>query len=661
MNKIQKHWIYARYISIAILYILPFALFQYWYVLKLGAAEIPIRFFIIPVVVGMIFGFLLGKIKILQQDSSRQVVQLTAKDEALQRLNIQLEEKVKHRTRELAVTQSLTQNILDSQINIVMLTDGKQLRNVNLAFFQLFSEYPDLKAFLTEYNCICNFFIACVHDKDACVLEYMGDELWVEYIASRPKQSHKVRILYHGRDYIFDVKVRASRQQGKEKLYVATFTDISEIIAYKNQLEITSKALREELFTDHLTGLPNRTKLLNDLEQVAIKVLILVDIDGFREINNFFGHQNGDEILCGIADYLQPYIQNSNSELYRLSADEFAITALQLDSEAQLLAFCQELHQLLETHTFTTQSDSEILLGVSLGLSLHPPVAKSHLLSAAALALKTAKRTRKPMLVYNPGIEMHQIYARNLEEARLVKTAIQQGKVHAHFQPILNNKTLNVEKYECLARLFDEQNQLVLPGRFINAAKTTKLYHHITRMMLEQILEKIQDTSCYQFSLNLSTDDILDQETVAFILNCIKQYNIGKQLVIELLESEGIENFPEVTAFIHRAKQLGCRIAIDDFGSGYSNFDYILKLDVDYLKIDASLVRDLDQDESSRLIVKTIQNFATQLGIKTIAEHVHSKAVLDSVIEIGINYSQGFYIGKPHSDLGQYAAFVKNG
>jgi diguanylate cyclase (GGDEF)-like protein len=660
----RQHWIYLRYILIAVAVVLPFALFQFAYVFKLSFFNTPARMFGIPIVVGIVFGILLAKIKILQRLSENQLEQLITKDASLEQLNQNLEAKVEQRTHELMLNQELTRNILDSQVNIVVLTDGSMMRDVNQAFFSFFSEYSNLEDFIRDHTCICDFFVSGNYHNETYLAPYMNNEIWVSYIATRPLIHHKARIQRHGRDYIFDVKVKASKLKDNKQLYVATFTDITDIMVYKNQLEATTKVLQAELFTDHMTGLPNRARLMNDLDEEPLSMLILLDIDGFREINDFFGHNSGDELLCALADFIKPHIQVAKCKLYRLAADEYAIASQQPFSEGRLVDFCRELHQLLENHVFASNG-SEIMLGVTFGLSLHPPLEKSRLLAAAALALKTAKRSRKPWLVYNSSIEMHHIYARNLEEARLIKKAIQEHKVCAHFQPILNNKTRSIEKYECLARLIDDDEQVVLPGRFINAAKTTKLYHHITRIMLEQALEKITQTS-YQFSLNLSTDDILDHETIQFILSCIKNYHAGDQLVIELLESEGIENFTEVIEFIHQAKDLNCRIAVDDFGSGYSNFDYLLKLDVDYLKIDASLVRYLDRDENARLIVSTIQNFAHQLGIATIAEHVHSKAVLDSVIDIGIDYSQGFLIGKPERDLCQdpstsFLQAVRNG
>lgn len=144
---------------------------------------------------------------------------------------------------------------------------------------------------------------------------------------------------------------------------------------------------------------------------------------------------------------------------------------------------------------------------------------------------------------------------------------------------------------------------------------------------------------------------MLDPQTVQFILDKLEHSGIAKRVIFEILESEGIENFEEVRQFIDKVKQWGGRIAIDDFGSGYSNFAYILNLQVDFIKIDASLIKNIDTDKNSRIIVETIVDFAKRLGIKTVAEFVHSKEVFETVKEIGIDFSQGFYFHKPSEYL----------
>ena len=150
-----------------------------------------------------------------------------------------------------------------------------------------------------------------------------------------------------------------------------------------------------------------------------------------------------------------------------------------------------------------------------------------------------------------------------------------------------------------------------------------------------------------QFSINLSSSDMLDARTVTTIENILRQTGTANRVIFEILESEGIENFEEVALFIAKMKELGAKFAIDDFGTGYSNFENILKLNVDILKIDGTLIKSINDNPRNRIVVQAIVDFAHHMGIETVAEFVASEEILQNVKELGITYSQGFHTGKP--------------
>jgi len=159
------------------------------------------------------------------------------------------------------------------------------------------------------------------------------------------------------------------------------------------------------------------------------------------------------------------------------------------------------------------------------------------------------------------------------------------------------------------------------------------------------------DKTDFEYSLNLSFEDISNKQTTGYILNMLKMNpEKGPRLCFEILETENIDDFEMVNEFLDSIRSFGAKIAIDDFGNGYSNFSYVTALQVDYLKMDASLIKNLDVDKSSYVIAETIVNFCHKLGIKTIAEYVHSREVYNIVKELKIDYSQGFYLGKPVND-----------
>jgi EAL domain-containing protein (putative c-di-GMP-specific phosphodiesterase class I) len=150
-----------------------------------------------------------------------------------------------------------------------------------------------------------------------------------------------------------------------------------------------------------------------------------------------------------------------------------------------------------------------------------------------------------------------------------------------------------------------------------------------------------------QISINLTADDIVNDEVVEYLILMLDKYNIGERVVLEIVESEGIQNFEEVEHFIRRLKEKGCKIAVDDFGTGYSNFEFLLKLKPDFLKIDGSMIKNIHLDPHVYNVVEIIVAFAKKNGIKTIAEFVSEEVIFDIVKDLGIDYSQGYYFGEP--------------
>jgi EAL domain-containing protein (putative c-di-GMP-specific phosphodiesterase class I) len=207
-------------------------------------------------------------------------------------------------------------------------------------------------------------------------------------------------------------------------------------------------------------------------------------------------------------------------------------------------------------------------------------------------------------------------------------------------------KTGEIDKYETLVRMVDKNNQIIPPLDFLKIAKKTKLYSHITKEVIHQSCNMFKNRK-ESFSVNLSIDDIQDATTVQEIISTIINTNTASRIVFEILESEGIENYDEVANFITQVKALGAKIAIDDFGTGYSNFEHILKLNVDFIKIDGSLIKGIDENMRHRIIVEIIVDFAKKTNSKTIAEYVINETIFSIIKEIGVDFSQGFYTGKP--------------
>jgi EAL domain-containing protein (putative c-di-GMP-specific phosphodiesterase class I) len=267
-------------------------------------------------------------------------------------------------------------------------------------------------------------------------------------------------------------------------------------------------------------------------------------------------------------------------------------------------------------------------------------------LTRADIALHYGKEHKKQIAFYNQEERVEEHYRANLTMASNVRKALFEHRIICYYQPIVNLITGEIVKYETLVRMMNEEGFIVPPMDFLPIAKQTKLYPQITLEVVYQACTLFA-TRKEEFSINLSDSDIRNTYTVSEIIKTITETGTASRVVFEILESEGIENYDDVTEFITQVKALGAKIAIDDFGTGYSNFENILKLNVDYIKIDGSLIREISTNKRHHIIVETIIDFAHKIGAKTIAEFVTDEVIYNTLKELGVDYSQGYYTGKP--------------
>ena len=409
--------------------------------------------------------------------------------------------------------------------------------------------------------------------------------------------------------------------------------------------EQNEQTIKTAASIDVLTGLPNRAVLLEDLSKAEYSQIILINIDDFKELNNFYGHLIGDEMLIALAEKLKYHLPENNFQMYKLHADEYAVLTKRNMTEDELRELAIYLNTSI-SYKFFKIKEHEITINVTIGIA----EGKNNIIENADIALKHAKQKKKNYMLYDESLNIFAEYANNLIRIKQLKNGITENKIIPYFQPIIDSKTGEIVKYECLARLIGPNKEILTPDYFINLAKKAKLCTYITRMMLKKSIEVFSNNNL-KFSINLTLEDILNKYTIAYIKKLIKDNNIGKRLIFEILESESIDNYQEVSLFIRQMKEFGCEIAIDDFGTGYSNFQHILKLKVDYLKIDASLIMNLHKDINSQIIVKSIVDFTKKLKIKTVAEFVYCQEVLDEAKLLKIDYLQGYHLGQPKALL----------
>jgi len=413
---------------------------------------------------------------------------------------------------------------------------------------------------------------------------------------------------------------------------------------YEDTLSKSEKAIITQLYQDQLTGLPNRLQLIEDMSSPDEYGLILLNIDDFKTINDLYKSGVGDIVLIELSHRLKSLLDMKNiHNIYKLHADEFAVLIKGTSFKNEIVETAKIIHRNLTYGVII--SEVEIVIKISMGIA----GGYKNLLSDADMALKLAKEKMENYIYFDPTMRLVEEYESNIEWLKNLERAIALDNIVPYYQPIINNSNGKIEKYECLVRLI-LNNKEITPNFFLDVAKKAKSYSHITKLMVLKTFEKFKNEN-YLFSLNISAEDILNDDTTAFIELLIKDYNIGKRVVFEITESDHITNNEKITNFIHNMKALGSEIAIDDFGFGYSNFEYILRMNIDYIKLDASLIKDLLKNKNSEIIAQTIVDFSKKLHIKTIAEHVDTKELLNKVKELSIDYSQGYFIGKPRPNI----------
>ena len=419
----------------------------------------------------------------------------------------------------------------------------------------------------------------------------------------------------------------------------------------------TLRQLRN-LYTDPLTHLPNRERLLADLKKTHTASLLLLNLDAFKEINDFYGHQCGDHVIATLAEALQQHLNERadwrGSRLYRMPADELAIWLPGHHSQEQLTPALTRLLGFISNLEIRWQ-EQDIPLHASIGVACcnqreAQDLSGEQLLPAANIALELARAGNESFVFYDASRGVREGYEQNLIGANRLRAALEEQRIVAFFQPIMDVTSQRIEKYECLVRMIDEQGEPVSPIHFLELAKKVRLYRAITRCMIDSAIARFADQR-HSFSINLSCEDLLDPELADYIISTVESHAVGQRVIFEILESEGIENYAAVRQFIDRAKALGCLIAIDDFGTGYSNFEHLLRLNVDLIKIDGSLIRQLDENPTALTLCRGIVQFAQELGLQTVAEFVHSPAVLKQVKALGIDFAQGAAIGMPSASL----------
>jgi diguanylate cyclase (GGDEF)-like protein len=414
----------------------------------------------------------------------------------------------------------------------------------------------------------------------------------------------------------------------------------------------------EELSThDPLTELYNRRKFEDFLHYEIIRSarhqrsfsVMMVDLDNFKYINDTFGHPIGDLVLKELALLLRGGLRKGDV-LARLGGDEFAILLPETDAQ-QGMQVAKKLHQSLEDREFELPV-GKVRCTASFSLVSYPEdgATDGEIYSAMDVVLYKAKARGKNQVMTAESEEDRSMMS-VFRQGEFLRAALREDRIEVHLQPIMRLKDNTVKAYEVLVRIRD--GEVVVPaGEFVDVAEKLGMAQEMDRAVFRKGLSHYAKVSRrhpeVMFFFNLFPRSFNDIEWVRAIPDMARSAGVPcERIVLELTEREALPNLTQVRAVIEELKGTGIKIALDDFGSGFSSFMYLKYLPVDYVKIEGSFVQQIVSDPRDRIMVEHINRMAHEFGLKTIAEFVEDEATARMLAEIGVDSAQGYYFGRP--------------
>ncbi|WP_418640793.1 EAL domain-containing response regulator [Sulfurimonas sp. ST-27] len=439
---------------------------------------------------------------------------------------------------------------------------------------------------------------------------------------------------------IWKGSIRNRTKNGKSYYLDATVKPILDLEG--NILEYIS--LRHDI-TDIMHPLK---QLKNELKNAHNPLLVYIKLEDYDDLEDFYDTNT----LYILEQKARIYLQNtfakkySFDKIYQLQNGEYAFILDAKEHTDNITLFVQELQALQQQVRDDTIAFEDLEYDIAILLTF--AYENDKLYESVKLGMKKLVKEKQRFLLANNFASQEQRKAKeNIRTVHMIKDAIRSSKIISYFQPIINNNTQKIEKYESLVRLVKEDGTVLSPYFFLETAKRSNYYLKITNIVLEHSFTVLRHCEA-DISINLSALDIELLSMRKKILSLLQKYKeSAHRIVFELLEDERIKDFETVKQFIAEIKQYGVKIAIDDFGAGYSNFERLLEYQPDILKIDGCLIRDIETSTYSLSAVKSIVTFAKEQKLQTVAEFIENEAIFQIVKKLGIDFSQGYYFGKP--------------
>lgn len=414
---------------------------------------------------------------------------------------------------------------------------------------------------------------------------------------------------------------------------------------------------------DAVTGLLNRNGFTQELQNIILDIreqrttaaLLIVDIDNFQDVNDSYGYQNGDSVIHQLGGRIASLLEN-NAILGRVGSDEFAILLADGDSAAAF-SMAEAVSRNLADIPIRID-DRPIHLSITTGIVMLPEHGGSthELLANATLALSQAKRINPGHAhILTPSEEIRAMRRARMHIRDEIAEALNEDRFIVHFQPIVDMRTCRISHCESLVRMQLRDGGIVMPGAFIDIAEQsgqiTAIQHAVVRKVIRRQAELEQAGHSITIGINLAARAFEDPHLLAIIKDLLNETGADpRKLIFEIVESEAIANLTSAQQLMTELTSLGSSFAFDDFGIGFTSFEYLRELPVDYVKIDQSFVRNMRERDTDLALVRSMHEMIRRLGLKSVAEGVGDMWTFEYLHEIGIDYSQGYCISKPSAN-----------
>lgn len=417
-----------------------------------------------------------------------------------------------------------------------------------------------------------------------------------------------------------------------DDMYRTNTTLSAQILEQNNQM-------METLFIDTVTKLPNLTKYLYDKDHMDFNKLCIISTQNANMLRSHYGDFACNQEMINKIQRTREFLSDPELYFYQHNPDSFMILALTNYNDDEFLRKIKGLFTFLGT---IEAKENGFYYVNEFALIIH----EKNLLEKAELTLSYVERSSQRFLLYYPNLGLEDQVEEELQCLAHIKYAILHNCVEPYFQPIHDNKLHTIQKYESLMRLKTKDGDILYPNQFLDTAKKFKLYEELSRQMIGKVMNLYKDSKdCV--TINLSEQDIYSDSTKALIYSQLQQTKTPENIVFEIVESEEIHKDNILEDFIKQLRHYGAKIAIDDFGSGYSNLLKLVQLNADYIKIDGEIIRNMLEDETCHKILDTILFLSKQTHTELIAEFVETTEIQQEIENLGIRFSQGYHFSRP--------------